>query len=456
MFDAFLKSKWIPVLFQVLAFAVFLLLIMFGWSVTTDDRQFLLTLRNTNLSNLIVWCFWWPAIILLSVLFGRLWCTVCPMELMASLLNRTGLKLKVPKVLRSGWAITLLYAFTLVIGVHTFAIHRFPHRMAVFMISLFGLTIVISLIFKKRAFCSYFCPVGTLLGLYSTNAAMEWRVKERKVCDTCKEKPCINKKRDFAWYGRACQSNLFPGSLSDNVDCILCTQCMKACPNDNVTFRFRWPFKDFFKGLKVNLAQAGFIMIVFGFAFYEVVTEWSTSKNWLMKPFNSINDQLHIPAPFNGTVTALLLFIALPVILFLSVSFLQSLMSKRKAGFASLTTYLVTFIPLIASVHFAKSLVKSVSRLQYVPDTLKDPQGIETARKLVAGTLHIGGQWQQALNYSAQGFSILVILIGLVVTLILLNRTTHRENERFPIFYFIISILYFFCTAGALAGKMFG
>ena len=381
---------------------------------------------------------------------------MCPMELMASLLNRIGLKLKVPKFLRSGWAITFLYAIVLVIGVHTLAIHRFPHRMALYMISLFGLTIVISLIFKKRAFCSYFCPVGTLLGLYSTNAAMEWRVKDRKVCDACKEKPCINKKRNFAWYGRACQSNLFPGSLSDNVDCILCTQCMKACSYDNVTFRFRWPFKDLFKGLKVNLPQLGFILIVFGFAFYEVVTEWGTGKNFLLEPFTRINELLHISSPWDGTVNALLLFIVLPVILFLIISFLQSLISKGKADFATLKYYLVVFIPLIASVHFAKSLVKSVSRFQYMPGALKDPDGIETAHALIAGTIHIGGQWQKTFNYMAQGFSVFVLMIGLVVTLNLLVRIAHRENNRFPFFYFVLSIAYFICTAGALVGKMLG
>ncbi len=456
MFDKILRSKWIPVLPQVLTLVGFILIIMFGWSISTNDEKFVLTLRNTNLANLIIWCFWWPVIILASVLFGRLWCTVCPMELMASLLNRIGLKLKVPKFLRSGWAITLLYAIVLVIGVHTFAIHRFPNRMALYMAILLGLTIVVSLIFKKRAFCSYFCPVGTLLGLYSTTAAMEWRVKERKTCDACKEKPCVNKKRDFAWYGRACQSNLFPGSLSDNIDCILCTQCMKACPYDNVTFRFRWPFKDFLKGLKVNLPQIGFILIVFGFAFYEVVTEWGPGKQWLMAPFKVINSQFHISAPLNGTVNALLLFIVLPLVLFMIFSFLQSLISKSKNGYAILKYYIVAFIPVIAAVHFAKALVKSVSRFQYVPGALIDPDGIETAHALIGGVIQIGGQWQKVLNYMAQGFSVFVISIGFVVTLNLLIRFAHKENEKFPVFYFVLSFVYFTCTAGALVGKMFG
>ena len=456
MFDKIFRSKWIPVLLQVLTLVVFILIIMFGWSISTNDQKFLLTLRNTNLANLIIWCFWWPVIILLSILFGRLWCTVCPMELMASLLNRIGLKQKVPKSLHSGWAITFLYAIVLVIGVHTFAIHRVPHRMALYMISLFGLTIVVSLIFKKRAFCSYFCPVGHLLGLYSTNAAMEWRVKDRKVCDACKEKPCINKIRDYAWYGRACQSYLFPGSLKDNRDCILCTQCIKACPNKNITFRFRKPFKDLFEGFNLSLPQIFFIYIVFGFAFYEVVTEWGTSKNLLMAPFNIINGQLHIPAPWTGTVNALLLFIIFPWLLFMIISFLQSLISKGKANFATLKFYLVAFIPLIASVHFAKAVVKSVSRFQYVPGALKDPEGIETACALIAGTIHIGGQWQKTLNFMAQGFSVFVLMIGLAVTLHLLIRIVHREKERFPVFYFVLSIVYFICTAGALVGKMFG
>jgi len=43
----------------------------------------------------------------------------------------------------------------------------------------------------------FFIGKHTLLGLYSTNAAMEWRVKYRKVCDACMEKPYIKKKNFY-------------------------------------------------------------------------------------------------------------------------------------------------------------------------------------------------------------------------------------------------------------------
>lgn len=431
-----------------------MLLIISGWGVKSSDSTFILTLRNTNLPNLIVWCFWWPGIILISILFGRLWCTVCPMELIASLLNRVGLKLKVPRFLHSGWAITFFYGVVLIIGVHTFAIHRFPHRMALYMIILFGMSAILSLIYEKRAFCTFFCPVGYQLGLYSTIACMEYRIKKKEVCDTCKEKPCVNKSRNYSWYGRACQSYLFPGTLKDNRDCILCTQCIKSCPNDNITFRFRKPFKDLFQGFKLKMPQMIFIMIIFGFAFYEVTTEWKTFQTWLMAPFNAINNYLNIPPPLNGTMTAFLLFFALPLILFVIVSYLHSLICSNKKGIASLSAYLMAFIPLVASTHFAKSVVKSVSRLQYIPGAIQDPGGVETARAILSGIIHTGGEWQKNLNVIAIIFSILILITGIVITLSLFVSIARKNQDKTPILYILISILYFICTSGALLGKM--
>ena len=46
----------------------------------------LLTLRKTNLTTLVVWGLWWPAMIAVALGFGRAWCTACPMEM----LNRAG------------------------------------------------------------------------------------------------------------------------------------------------------------------------------------------------------------------------------------------------------------------------------------------------------------------------------------------------------------------------------
>lgn len=170
------KSRWFPLVFQIFTLIVFFLLIAGALGINTHDMTFAKTLRNTNLANLIVWSYWWPLIIVTAVLIGRYWCTICPMELVTSVASKLGLKRKPGNFLNSGWVITFFYALILIIGIHTFAIHRVPERMAIYMLILFGTALITGLVWEKRTFCSHICPVGHLLGLYSLLASTEWRV----------------------------------------------------------------------------------------------------------------------------------------------------------------------------------------------------------------------------------------------------------------------------------------
>jgi hypothetical protein len=81
-------------------------------------------LRNTNVANLIVWSYWWPLIILATIFLGRVWCTVCPIELVTSLASKVGLKRKPPAFLRSGWVMVIFYTLIIFVGIHTLSIHR--------------------------------------------------------------------------------------------------------------------------------------------------------------------------------------------------------------------------------------------------------------------------------------------------------------------------------------------
>jgi len=401
-----------------------------------------------------VWCFWWPGIVLTAVLFGRVWCMVCPMELISTTLNRVGLKLKVPRIVKSGWVITLLYAVAVVIGVHTFLIHRVPHRMALYLLCLLGLTVVVSLLFRGRAFCSHFCPVGHLLGLYALNAATEWRVKDRDVCKSCKEKPCISAKRSTAWYGRACQSQLYPAKISDNRDGLLCTQCYKACDKNNVTFRWRRPLLDLFRDLKLRPAAIAFLMIVFGFAFYEVFTECKVCGGWLKAFPNAVNARLGVPAPWDGTLRAGLLFFVFPALVLMLASVLQSFFASKRILAFAFPAYAKALIPLAGFTHFAKGAVKSASRFQYVPGALRDTAGVHTAKALTAKSMAIGGPCQEALNHVARIVGMAVILFGGVASLVLMSRIARSRNEPKPVAFWVIALLYSVAAAGALVARM--
>ncbi len=195
LFENLLKAKYFPFILQILMLIIWIFLIIGGVRVSTSDANFATVLRNTNLSNLIVWSFWWPLIIYFSILMGRVWCMVCPVELINSAASIFGMKKNYPKFLRNGWTITIFYIVILILGLQVFHIHRIPQRMAIYLLLLTTMALIVGFLYRKRSFCNYICPVGHLLGLYARIAPFEWRIKDKSVCNDCKEKPCIAKKK---------------------------------------------------------------------------------------------------------------------------------------------------------------------------------------------------------------------------------------------------------------------
>lgn len=84
---ALLMLPAFPVVLQALALVAVILMVVNGLGVGPGMRaDELLTLRKTNITTLAVWGLWWPGMIVAALIFGRAWCTVCPMEM----INRAG------------------------------------------------------------------------------------------------------------------------------------------------------------------------------------------------------------------------------------------------------------------------------------------------------------------------------------------------------------------------------
>lgn len=381
-----LSSKWFPQIFQVATMIAFVLLIVGGISVSASDAGFAKVLRNTNLANLIVWSYWWPLIIVSAVFLGRVWCTVCPMELLNALTVRVGLKKRVPKWLKSGWGITIFYALVLLVGIHTLAIHRIPQRMAIYLLALLALAFVMSLIYEKRAFCSYLCPVGHLLGLYAMVSPFEWRADDLSTCKACKTKDCISKKNRYKITGRSCASNLYPATIKDNRDCLLCTQCLKVCPYNNISFSIRKPFSDFFKDVSLKSSQTAFVLLVSGFVVYEVLSEWQESKailTWIPGRFSEL---MGITGSTAGLVSAVIMFIVFPAALLLLIILMARLTSSEKTANTA-RNFALLLLPTMAGAHVIKAILKTTSRIPYWSFVSSDPAGVHTADKIMAGSL---------------------------------------------------------------------
>ena len=454
MINNIFKNKYFLLLSQALSLIAFVLIIYGGIGITTSDKDFAMILRNTNLSNLIVWSYWWPIIIVTAILFGRYWCSICPMELVTSLFGKIGLKMKPGKVLRSGWIITLFYAIILVLGIHTFAIHRIPQYMAIYMLLLFAVAIIAGLIWEKRTFCTYICPVGHLLGLYSLLSFSKLRVKDPAVCENCKTKDCISRSNHYKLTGRSCTSELYPAKIKDNRSCILCGQCHKSCTKDNIAIQKRRFASDLFTDIKLSRAEIAFFIVVSGFVVYEIFVEWKVSKKIIMAIPDWANHSLSISGNLAGTIKAIILFVLLPAIFYMIFATLKKALAKE-SWIRSFTQLVIIILPVTASMHLLKALFKTTSRIPYWDFAFSDPKGVKTAQLLTddPGLLN-----KDILSVISPYISIAAILLsvgGVVLSLLIIRKQQHKNRTSgiISIFAVLVYASIFFVTL--VAWRMF-
>src|SRR5918995_1299786 len=176
----FVLWRGFPIAFQAPFLVLTLLIVLLGIIDVSDGAR--------NLATRITWIIWWPGIILTFVLFGRLWCVVCPF----GTLNEQAAKLtnsqrRLPRSLRAIWVSTLLFLL-LTWADEQLGIIRSPRMTAGLIIVLALAAVGTGLFYQRRSFCRYLCPITGLQGLYSMLSPIELRAADLGQCrQGCKQ-----------------------------------------------------------------------------------------------------------------------------------------------------------------------------------------------------------------------------------------------------------------------------
>jgi polyferredoxin len=245
---------------------------------------------NHNFGIIYVWLVWWALLKLVLVpLFGRFWCSVCPIPAPGDWLQRRSMitprpggrlytiatrvfrksrKLGArpwPKFLRNIWAQNFGF---LAIALFSALILTSPLATALILLAFIVISLVVSLFFERRAFCRYLCPIGGFVGVYGQVAPVAVRVKDPAVCASHTDKTCYI--GSDAGYG--CPYFNLPQKLETNTLCSMCGECLRTCDRDNVAFYVRAPGADLLntRGRRLDEAFNGLMMLAAAFV-YSVV-----------------------------------------------------------------------------------------------------------------------------------------------------------------------------------------
>jgi polyferredoxin len=417
LFRYLVGRTWPLLLVKVIFALIFILVIIAGlWGTVIPER---------NLATALTWNLWWSAIIIAVVFTGSAWCAVCPWDTIASWLakhrlwrrseSHSLLRLSVPKYLRNLWPAIILFVGLswLELGVGVTTSPYATALMAIFMVLAATLAMVL---FKDKAFCRYFCPVGRTVGVYSQLSPVALRPVDEDICHRCDTLDCyhgspvgcsvgvdagdVNPGNIIADTIDACPTRLVMGRLQESTYCTSCGNCTQSCPSQNINWVLRSPSVEAIQEARPHVDEAFFMLTLLSLTSFHGLTMLEGWQALVSHYAQIIGDSGQLLLSFtSGLVASWLLpigffYLMCVLCVFCSKSFwsqsrnVSISIAKVFSGFAFVC------IPLAFSYHIAHNLNHLLRETGDWSALLVNPLGMDTLPlSMMEKHLRHSGMW---------------------------------------------------------------
>lgn len=305
-------------------------------------------LAPQNLATVGVWIHYRGLVILALLLFGNLFCMGCPFTIPRTVAMRlSGGGRRWPRALRHKWLAVAAFVGFLFLY-EWLDLWASPALTAWIIIAYFIGAFVLEVAFAESPFCKYICPLGTFNFIAATAAPTQITVRDRDVCRTCPGKECVN----GSPRALGCGTELFPPTLRTNLDCVLCLDCARACPYDNVALAVRAPGRELSEGVWPRRWDVSFMVLVFAYAAvsnaFGMVPPFYTLQAGLARLLNTSNELVLLAVLFG------LLNLGLPAVVGLGAAHLSRLLSGQPEPLrVAFSRFAPAFVPLAVAVWLA-------------------------------------------------------------------------------------------------------
>lgn len=439
-------SRWPQIILTILALVMMYMVIMisiFGTKVS-----------GRNLGVLMMWAVWlFLLVAILTPLFGRSWCTICPLPFFGDWLQRRslfspergqtkgyhnrfyGLFLKWPDKLKNSWLRLIVF---LILSTFSTTLVAMPWVSGLAILMLLLVPTLMSFIWELRAFCRYVCPVSVFVAPFSEMSTVTLKNKSQSVCDKCKPHFC-QKGSPSGW---ACPYGLNVGEMKDNNDCGLCLECVRSCSYKNVSL-FRRPFGS--ESVVRSLSEAWLTIAIFTIAIvYSVLYlgVWPVVRDYV----NILDKQNWDLFGIYSLLVWILVLVIVPAILY-ALAFIGRGLSKITISTKDVfLAYTGVLLPLGLMLWIAFVIPMLFVNVTFIAQSASDPFGWGWD---FFGTANI--PWHQFLPQYVPWFQAFFILTGIYFSLKNLRKKwlNYQMNSNqllkisLPIGLFLISVTVF-------------
>jgi polyferredoxin len=363
-----LHNRWLLFIPRVITLAGFIFTIFVGfWGTAVGGRNFAI---------MFVWIAWWTVLKLVLIPFGgRSWCSICPIPVPGEWVQQRFFvqpsgkfprkRFRWPGKLRGSWLQLMGFAF---MGLFSAVLLTKPAATAGILFFLLLLAFGVSLLYERRAFCRYLCPIGGYIGWYAQLAPIEVRARDRAICSQHTPKTCYTGCAE----GMGCPWGLLPATNQQNLDCGLCMECQRTCPYGNMAVSLR-PFGH---DLAVQNSKRSLDKAWFGLFMLACVPVYSVV---MLGPWGVIKHAAYdiwTPAWFIYAGAFLLVTLGVIPGLFALAVYVGWQWNARPAGFReTLTTLSYALAPLGMLGWIAFTISFAFGKMAYVWPVLSDPFG---------------------------------------------------------------------------------
>ncbi len=417
---ALVNRPWFPLAMQSLSLVLFLLVLSAG--IFGNQKH--------NIAPVLTWTWWWVLLIFLVLGFGEAFCTVCPWEALSSLVTSLSLKSRVKRLGFERpwpkWARNMYPAIGLFIVLTWFElgndVTHSPQATALMGLAMLAMAVFAAIFFERRGFCRYGCLVGRITGLYSLFSPVEVRSISTDTCVQCTTKDCYHGNA----HSTGCPTGLFPGSFNENSYCTMCTECVRACPHDNVAINVRPFASDLLQKTRFRWDESILAIVLLSLTSFHGLTmtpQWTQFNHWL-RAETSLG-----PMPvFTGLMTLMLIA---PILLFWLAAHLASSFTHdiSVAPAKIFKAFAYSLVPVALFYHLAHNCMHFFHEGQNLLPLMSDPFGwgwnlFGTAGVAYGPLLSLGSIWY---------LQIICIVIGHVFGVLVADRmarTLYPDSEK--------------------------